>query len=60
MEAFAQAPSLTPRTLAMANEFRIWMKVIFISELADISGKSIPWERIANDSEWRAIQQKKA
>jgi hypothetical protein len=54
MEEFAQNSDLTKRTLELANEFRIWLRVIFISEIAEVDGKTIPDYRITNDSEWRA------
>jgi hypothetical protein len=54
MEELAQSSDLTRQTLELANEFRLWLRVIFISELADVDGKAIPAYRITNDSEWRA------
>jgi hypothetical protein len=40
--------------LILANEFRIWLGVFWISELANIQGNAIEIGRINNDSEWRA------
>jgi hypothetical protein len=40
---------------AKANEFRVWMRIIHVSELANIAGDAIPCERFSNNSEWRAI-----
>jgi hypothetical protein len=54
METFAAAPDITPLTRELANEVRMWMGVTCMSELADISGRVIPIERIRNGSEWRA------
>jgi hypothetical protein len=54
MEEFAQSSDLTRQILELANEFRLWLRVIFISKLADVDGKAIPAYRITNDSEWRA------
>jgi hypothetical protein len=55
MEVFANNPSITPMMLKIVNELRMWLRVIFISELADVRGKIIPRERLQNDSEWRAM-----
>ena len=54
MEVFAADPDITPLTLVLANEFRVWMRVIYVSELANIDGNAIPYERFSNDSTWRA------
>lgn len=54
MEEFAKDDQITTRMLTLANEFRIWMRAIFISDIATIDGQEIPYERIKNDSEWRA------
>jgi hypothetical protein len=54
MESFSGHPDLNRRTLLLANEFRIWLGVIMVSELASIKGDAIPIERIRNGSEWRA------
>jgi hypothetical protein len=58
MEVFAQESDLTVRTLELANEYRIWMRVIFLSELADVDGKFIPAERLRSESEWRATPER--
>jgi hypothetical protein len=39
MELFAQDSDLSVRTLELVNEYRIWIRVIFLSELADVDGK---------------------
>jgi hypothetical protein len=52
---FAQDSDLSLRTLELVNEYRIWMRVIFVSELADVDGKFIPAERLQSESEWRAV-----
>jgi hypothetical protein len=55
MEVFAQDSDLSVRTLELANEYRIWMRVIFMSELVDVDGKFIPADRLRDgESEWRA------
>jgi hypothetical protein len=36
MEVFANNPSITPMMLKIVNELRMWLRVIFISELADV------------------------
>jgi hypothetical protein len=54
MEVFANDSEITPLMLLLANEFRIWLRVFFISDLANIEGTAIDIERIRNDSEWRA------
>jgi hypothetical protein len=56
MEVFASDSEITRLMLILANEFRIWLGVFWISELANINGTSIDIERINNDSEWRAIE----
>jgi hypothetical protein len=55
MEVFANDSEVTPKMLLMANEFRIWLGVFSISDLANIAGTAIEIERIRNDSDWRAI-----
>jgi hypothetical protein len=52
MEGFSNHPDITDNMLLLANEYRMWMRVIFISELANVDGDSIPISRIFNDSEW--------
>jgi hypothetical protein len=54
IERFASNPNITPMMLIYANEFRIWMRVISLAHLASTDGKSIPIDRIRNNSEWRA------
>jgi hypothetical protein len=54
MEDFCKHPDITDTMLLLANEYRMWMGIIFISELANIEGDSIPISRIYNGSEWRA------
>jgi hypothetical protein len=53
-EEFAGEDIITPLEKRLANEFRLWLRVTHISELADIAGKDVPIERIRNGSEWRA------
>ena len=52
MENFAACTCITALELERANETRIWLRVICISDLADISGRRIPWERL--NGGWRA------
>ena len=54
-EDFAQDDEITPKMERLANEFRMWLGVTWLSELATIDGREIPIERIRNGSEWRAI-----
>ena len=54
MQTFATCPDLSLKELILANEFRMWLGIIMISELADPQGESIPFERIRNESEWKA------
>jgi hypothetical protein len=54
MEVFANDSEITPLMLLLANEFRIWLGVFFISDLANITGTAIDIERIRNVSDWRA------
>jgi hypothetical protein len=54
-EEFASDGMITPLEKRLANEFRLWMRVTYVSELADISGREIPYDRIKNGSEWRAM-----
>ncbi|KAL7504567.1 hypothetical protein ACHAXN_002528 [Cyclotella atomus] len=39
METFAHDPCITPLMLELANELRLWLRIIFISELATIDGQ---------------------
>jgi hypothetical protein len=41
MERFASNPNITPVMLIFANEFRIWMRVISMAQLASIDGTCI-------------------
>jgi hypothetical protein len=54
MERFASNPDITLTMLVYANEYRIWMRVISIAQLASVDGTYIPIDRIRNNSEWRA------
>jgi hypothetical protein len=44
MEVFANDSEITPKMLLMANEFRIWLGVFSISDLANIAGTTIEIE----------------
>jgi hypothetical protein len=55
MDAFNADSDITPLTMILANEFRMWMRVTYVSELANLEGTAIPFERISNGSVWRAI-----
>lgn len=50
METFAQEPLITPLMLELANELRLWPRIIFISELATIDGRWIDTERLGDES----------
>ena len=52
MDNFAACAHITVFELLCANEARLWLQVICISDLADISGSRIPWDRL--NGEWRA------
>jgi hypothetical protein len=54
MEVFANDSEISRLMLILANEFRVWLGVFWISELANINGSAIDIERIRNDSEWCA------
>jgi hypothetical protein len=54
MERFASNPHITLLMLIYANEFRIWLRVVSLAQLASIDGKCIPIDKIRNESEWRA------
>ena len=54
METFVSDPLITPLMLELANELRLWLRVIFISELVTIDGRWIDAERLRDDSDWRA------
>jgi hypothetical protein len=54
MERFASNPNITPVMLVYANEFRIWMRIISLAQLASVDGTNICIDRIRNNSEWRA------
>ena len=54
-EDFANDEEITPKMERLANEFRMWMRVTWLSELATIDGREIPIERIQNGSDWQAI-----
>ena len=51
MEEFLSLP-ITPRLLLLANECRIWLRVITIAELANIDGRTIDIARLCG--QWRA------
>ena len=55
MEMFVLDKDIKLSELILANEYRMWLGVIFISDLADVTGTEIDFGRIANGSEWRAI-----
>ena len=55
METFASDPLISRTELVLTNELCKWWHVIFLSELASVDGKTIPYDRIRNGSEWRAI-----
>ena len=44
MEVFTNNSEITPKMLLMANEFRIWLGVFSISDLANIAGTTIEIE----------------
>ena len=46
MENFAACTRITALELIRANEARLWLRVICISDLADINDRNIPWERL--------------
>ena len=52
MRVIANCLRLRPRENKLANECRIWMQVICVSELADIGGISIPIEKL--QGQWQA------
>ena len=54
MEMFVTDKDIKLSELVLANEYRMWLGVIFISELADVNGTEIDFSKISNDSEWRA------
>lgn len=54
MEEFATTENLRPKERLLAAEFRLWLRVTMISELANEIGTEIDYHRIENDSEWRA------
>ena len=53
MEVIADCRGLTPKEKQLANKTRIWLRVICISDLADIEGVIIAWNRLTG--KWRAI-----
>ena len=53
-EDFANDDEITPKMKRLANEFRMWLRVTWLSELATINGREIPIERVRNGSDWRA------
>jgi hypothetical protein len=54
LEEFTKEETIKPTGRRLANEFRLWLRVTWISDLADVNGKEIPIERIRNGSDWRA------
>jgi hypothetical protein len=55
IDAFNADPGITLLTMILANEFRMWLRVTYVSELANPEGRIIPFERISNKSVWRAV-----
>ena len=55
MDAFASDPEITPLTLILANKYRMRMKVTYVSALGNVDGTTIPFEKISDKSEWRAV-----
>ena len=53
MEVIADSKGLTPKEKQLANEMRIWLRVICILDLADVEGVSIAWNRLTG--KWRGI-----
>jgi len=43
-EDFATDDEITPKMERLANEFRMWLRVTWLSELATIDGREIPIE----------------
>eukprot|EP00956_Cyclotella_meneghiniana_P018460 scaffold30735_cov52-Cyclotella_meneghiniana.AAC.7 len=54
LEEMAKAGGLTPKEQLLAAEFRLWLRVTMVSELANEIGTEIESYKIENDSEWRA------
>eukprot|EP00956_Cyclotella_meneghiniana_P033092 scaffold93176_cov89-Cyclotella_meneghiniana.AAC.1 len=54
LEAFSKIDGIKPREMILASEFRIWLRVTMLSELADEQGTKIERYKIMNGSEWRA------
>ena len=54
LEEMAKAGGLTQKEQLMAAEFRLWLRVTMVSELANEIGTEIESYKIENDSEWRA------
>ena len=54
LEEFTKEEEINPTERRLAIEFRLWLGVTWISELADINGREIPIERIRNVSNWQA------
>ena len=50
MENFAVCEHITALEVERANEIIIWLCVICRSNLTDISGSRIPWERLNGES----------
>jgi hypothetical protein len=55
LEEFIEEEEIKPTERPLANEFRLWLGVTWISKLADINGREIPIEHIRNGSDWRAM-----
>ncbi len=52
MERISGHPALTPKERRLANEYRLWIRVITISDLVPPGRNEIPYERLTG--QWRA------
>ena len=53
LEAFSKIEGIKRREMILASEFRLWLRVTMLSELADEQGTKIERHKIMNGSEWR-------
>jgi len=63
MEVIADCKGLTLKEKQLANKTRIWLRVICISDLADMEGIGIAWDRLPDkysaisDGKWEWTNQ---